>query len=298
MMRRLATIVVPLAALLGASPSPSPALVRADEDVAAEMAKIANKAVDDARADAAKKAVAAKNAAIEIPEAQLKAMADQYLPQLRPAMLAELHFIGAACSPTKEQRAALAREGDRLLKEGTREYVRAQFQMSRGGGVSPPTDPRKLVAKGLAEVVKATFPAEAVARYQQEVDARAAALKECSLRNLVANLDEELLLDAGQRAKISETLAANWDEAWSWSPEAILYNNNQTFPNVPKLVVPVLSPAQKVAWEKMPKHSGQSWGNLNNFIGFTLEEDPPADMPADKPAEGDAGKADEVPSPN
>lgn len=210
----------------------------------------------------------------------------QFLPQLRPLMLAELHFVRTACDPTREQRIAIAREGDRVLTEATREYAEAYQKMQQGGwnGTSTPPDPPRRIVEGIAGAVKAQLTPEQAARYRVEADKRAAVLKDVTVRNLVVNLDEELLLSADQRLKLAESLSSHWDAAWCRSLNQLTYGYGY-FPNVPEpLIVPHLDEAQKKIWTARPKvQFGVSWGNFNNgfFQGIAIED--PEDSPGESP---------------
>lgn len=219
-------------------------------------------------------------------EVKVEPLIQQFLPQLRPVMLAELHFVRSACNPTREQRIAIAREGDRVLTEATREYAEAYQKMQQGGwnGTSTPPDPPGRIVEGIAGAVKARLTPEQAARYRVEADRRAAVLKDVTVRNLVVNLDEELLLSADQRLKLAESLSSHWDAAWSRSLMQLTYGYGY-FPNVPEpLIVPHLDEAQKKIWTARPKNQfGVFWGNFNNgfFQGVAIEdpEDSPAELP-------------------
>ena len=78
-------------------------------------------------------------------------------------------------------------------------------------------DPRRLIEEGLVQALKSQLPAEQAARYQEELTKRAASRKRLALRNLVARLDHDLVLSPDQRDKISESLAAHWDDSWGQS---------------------------------------------------------------------------------
>ena len=269
------------------------------DDAAAEMLNIATKAADEAKPAEAKVEVRVLNvdAAVKAAmpandkEPNLDPLIQQFTPQIRPMARAEVHFILAACSPTKEQRATLVGEGERVLKEAVKEYAAMQHKMQNGGwnGQSKMPDPQKTISEGLAAVVKEKLTPEQAALYRKEADARTARARATAVHNLVANLDEELALDADQRTEIAEALVEQWDDSWGHSLQMFIYGNNY-FPNLPdQAVVPFLNPLQKADWVKKPKNGNQMfWGGLS-FMGNTSLEDEPeaaAEAKSSEPAKG------------
>ena len=74
-----------------------------------------------------------------------------------------------------------------------------------------------------------------------------------AVRNLVARLDQELVLSEAQREEIGESLRSHWQDAWFPSIEMWLMQDS-AFPNVPsQYVSKPLTPAQKAVWSRMPK---------------------------------------------
>src|SRR4051794_21994129 len=69
-----------------------------------------------------------------------------------------------------------------------------QLALSMQGRGGSSSDPRRDMAKAIAEAAKATLSAEQVARFQKELDARDAARKRLAILNLVAMTDRALLL--------------------------------------------------------------------------------------------------------
>ena len=205
----------------------------------------------------------------------------QFLPQTRPIMRAEVHLVRTVCDPTEEQRAAIAREGERVLQDATREYAEAYHKMQQGqwNGTTAPPDMPKRIAEGIVEAVKAHLTPEQAARYRAEVDRRAERTKATAVNNLVAGLDEELLLSADQRAGLAESLSAHWDPAWCRRNDFFMYGGAY-FPSIPdKLIVPHLGETQKKEWAARQKlQYGVSWG-FSNFLGNGLAIEEPDDAP-------------------
>ena len=226
--------------------------------------------------------------------ANLDPLIRQFLPQVRPLMLAELHVIRAACDPTKEQRVALAREGDRVAEEATRKYAESYLAMQQRGrnAADPVPDPGAVIVAGLTRFVQEHLTPDQAGRYRAEVEKRAAALKALVVHNLVAGLDEELVLSTDQRAKLEEFLSSRWNPAWGSSLQVFLYGANY-FPELPSdPIASMLGEAQKKVWAARPRGQGMFWGNINGMMrGVAIHEDDEAAHPADaRPAEPAARK--------
>jgi hypothetical protein len=259
-------------------------------------AKVAGKAEvveKKAAPKAARKAVMAKR----VVAVQLGAVPDdqvqQYVQQFRPMVRTEYYFIRNVCDLTKEQRKQVAREGERAVLAAARRFAEEQQKMMRGGwrpGSEQP-DPHRLLVEVLAKSVPPMLTPAQAARYREELEKRAASRKQVALDNLVAKLDQDLVLDSDQREKISSSLSSHWNDAWCQSLQ-MLMNIENFFPNVPdNLVVPFLTEHQRSSWQRIPK-------NQNVFFGFAfngMAENDPLDDPelaeARREAEAEAAKA-------
>ncbi|WP_165219867.1 hypothetical protein [Aquisphaera insulae] len=223
---------------------------------------------------AQKRAADRKAAQKKAEEDALEAQAAQYVPQLWPMFRAEYYFIRNACDLDKGQRLAVARLGAEAAKKAARGFVEAQQKMMRGGwrpGMDQP-NPRRIMEAELRKSVSPLLTPQQRSRYEQEVDRRAAGLKQMIIDNLVAKLDGDLVLTADQRTKVAEGIAANWKDSWGQSIE-MLQNIDNFFPDVPeKAVMPYLTENQKVAWRRIPRNSGVFWGI--SFNGIVQENDP------------------------
>ena len=184
----------------------------------------------------------------------------ELLPQFQPLVKAEQAFVQRACGLNKEQRAQIAKEGDGCLKAATRKYALAQNQLMQGRGVLVMPDPRGLVQQQMASIVKSKLRPEQAEQYRQECDKRAAHRKDMAVRNLVALLDEHLLLTSEQRDKLVESLTSNWQDAWAQSVQMLL-QDNQFLPRIPdQHVVPFLNEKQRATWGNIVKQDQVIYG--------------------------------------
>jgi|GEM_PF-5424090 len=180
----------------------------------------------------------------------------QFTQQFRPVMRSELHFIRKLCEPTPDQRKSLAEQGEKALKAVATKFAKIQHQMNTGrwqwGSESPIV--RQLLEELLLDNLKATFSEDQVTRYRHEINERTNLLKQVAVPNLVATLDQTLVLSTDQREKISDSLMKNWDRSWCLSLEYVQLFD-QYFPNIPDtLVVPYLDTIQKNVWSGMQKN--------------------------------------------
>lgn len=257
-----------------------------DKDVAEPKRAAKGKAVVRARV-IAKRAIAVQVAGIPNDQVQ------QYVQLLRPMERAEYYFIRNVCGLDKAQRKRVAKEGERALRIAARRFLEEQQKLMRGGwrpGVQQP-DPQQILADVLGKSVPPLLSSDQAARYKDELDRRVASRKQVALDNLVAKLDQDLVLSAEQREKIGGALASNWNAAWGQSLQ-MLMNIEHFFPDIPdKLIAPFLTENQKAAWRRIPR-------NQNVFFGMAFngqaENDPLDDVElveARKEAEAEAEAA-------
>lgn len=190
----------------------------------------------------------------------------QFMPQFTPLMTAELSFINRACDLNLEQRKKIKSVSDRCLKAACRKYAMTQNGMMRGGfaPARQPTipDPTDLVHRSLARILSETLQPEQKSAYDDEMEKRRAQRKQVSVENLVAIIDERLVLSADQRKQLLESLNKNWQPSWVQSMQ-MLMNNNQYLPSIPdRFVVSALNDAQKKVWRTIPKTSYMVWGGF------------------------------------
>ena len=181
----------------------------------------------------------------------------QYVQQFRPMVRTEYYFIRNVCDLTKEQRKQVAREGERAVLAAARRFAEEQQKMMRGGwrpgtrAARSPAAPRG----GAGKSVPPLLTSAQAARYKEELEKRVASRKQVALDNLVAKLDQDLVLDSEQREKISSSLSSHWNDAWCQSLQ-MLMNIENFFPNIPdNLIVPFLTEHQKTSWQRIPEES-------------------------------------------
>ncbi len=198
------------------------------------------------------------------------AQVQQFIQQYRPILRAEYHVVRIACGLTPAQRKLMAQAAEQVLRDAGRKHLETMRRpMTTAERMS--YDPRRLIQEGLAAAVKAQLPAEQVARYQEELARRTATRKQTTVRNVVARLDQDLILSPDQRDKIGESLSAHWDDSWCQSLELFMYN--RFLPPIPdQYVAPYLSQTQKRIWRSTPKVPG-FYGQMA-LIGGMMEEDP------------------------
>jgi len=201
----------------------------------------------------------------------------QFVQQFRPMVRTEYYFIRNVCDLTKDQRKEVAREGEHAVLAAARRFAEEQQKMMRGGwrpGTEQP-DPHRLLEEVLTKTVPPLLTSAQAVRYKEELEKRAASRKQAALDNLVAKLDQDLVLDSDQREKISSSLSSHWNDAWCQSLQ-MLMNIENFFPNVPdNLIVPFLTEHQRSSWQRIPK-------NQNVFFGFAfngMAENDPLDDP-------------------
>jgi len=259
-------------------PSPPPAEKKQEEPAKADAAKKQGRveAKPAAKAKVAVKAMVVQPArvAAQPAAAALDAQVAQYVRQFRPMFRAEYYFIRNTCGLNTDQRKQLARLGETAVKAAARQFVEAQQKMMRGGWRPGPDypDPRKLVEQELARVMSPLLSHDQESRYKAELEKRAASRKQVVIDNLVAKLDQDLVLSADQRTRLVESLSTNWKDAWGQSFE-MLMNIDSFFPNIPdQIVAPILTDNQKEVWRRIPKNSNVFWGF--SFGGRIVENDP------------------------
>lgn len=204
-------------------------------------------------------------------------LAKQYLPRFRQQILKpELAFVRRACQPDDDQLRDVAAAAEERLAGVVRKYAVAQNRMRHGGirASSPRPEPRKLVQQDVAAVVEARLRPDQVERYRRECELRAARRKRAVVLNLVAWLDQELLLSAEQRDKLVELLTQNYQESWGpWL--GLLTRRINALPAIShELVDPVLNERQKDLWRAIPKSGNMFFGSVNFVPAGTIIEDP------------------------
>jgi hypothetical protein len=185
---------------------------------------------------------------------QVQMFIQEYGPRFRLLYKAELHFLRLVCQPTKQQFEKIAADGEPAL-QATMRQIAATW---RRPGANDPSDLHALIVPALVKAVRSTLSAEQSARYQKEIDQRAAAHKQAMVLLLVNKIDGILLLSAEQRLKLGEILQTNWND--SWNQEQWLNFSNRSIPSLPdEKIVPVLTETQKQVWHGISKGSRYSF---------------------------------------
>ena len=185
-----------------------------------------------------------------------------YRPQFQQMLYAELAILRRACKPDAKLFVEFAKAGKAGLHVPLREYVTAMNapRMIINGNIqgrSGNDDPRLAIEKFLMPLTEAKLGPEKARLYRQECDKRAEARRHVTVLNLVAALDERLILTAQQRGKLVESLSAKYDNSWQQFFE-VYGGFDQYFPPMPEQsIVPLLDEKQKSVWQETAKMSGQ-----------------------------------------
>jgi hypothetical protein len=207
----------------------------------------------------------------------------RYGSQVRQLHRMELHFMRLVTEPTRQQYEKIAADTEPTVKAAI-----AQLVEGLAGGRGVQSDPREPIAEGIAKSVRANLSSEQAARYQKEIDLRAAAHKRLFVTSLVAMTDRVLVLRPDQREQLAKILAENWNE--SWNQTQILTYGGQYFPQMPDAKInPILTDAQRPVWRGISKGNIRFGMNFGFVQGTQVEDevwddDPPAKQP-DRPNE-------------
>ena len=245
--------------------------------VKAEMKK-----VEKAKAKDVQKAIAvpAKAVMVAPAAANLDPLVQQFAQQLRPILRAEYHLIVSICKPSQEERRQLAHEGEKALMETAKKFAELQQNprvmfVNNRRNTSP--NPRKMIQEAMSNSAKAHLTVVQFALYQLEVEKRDANRKVVTIRNLVAKFDQDLVLTAQQRDKITESLTSNWNDDWCPSVEMFTVFN-QFVPFIPdQFMMPFLNPMQKRVWEGTQKQQSFNFWGVYGFVGGMVVDMPMED---------------------
>jgi hypothetical protein len=195
-------------------------------------------------------------------------------PQFQQLLYGELAFLRRACTPDVKPFAEIARAAKADLDLPLREYATWYVTRRRDREGSNPPDPRSEMQKLLAPLVEAKLGPEKARLYRQECDKRAEARKHAVVVNVVAVLDERLVLTAQQRAKLVQSFSANYENGWDQYVE--MYGmNGQVVPSIrDESIVPLLDEQQKGVWEQTTKLGRQVVSSriVRNLLGVQAPE--------------------------
>lgn len=199
------------------------------------------------------------------------AVAQQYIAQLRPILLAELAFVRQLCDLTPEQRPVIRAAGEAGLKEAARAMAnQRQPQVRVLGGSTASTEPRVIIRQAVEKAVLATVSEDQRSEFQAEANKRAEFRQRAAIRYVVSRLDSTLFLTAEQRDEVEKTLTGNWQDEWeNWL--MLQAYGDRYFPSIPdQYVVRPLNPEQVAVWRGLQKISLRG-SSINN--GVAVEED-------------------------
>jgi hypothetical protein len=214
----------------------------------------------------------------------------QFGQQFRQLYKTELHFLRVVCQPTKQEFEKISADGTTVLTTATRKLALAWREARQhGGGVftAQRSDPRKLIADGLTKSVTARLSPEQAARYQKELEQRAAARKRALVLQTLAKLDKTLLLTAEQRDKFREILDKSVNDSWQ-QMQMVMYGDNY-FPQLPEFkVLPLLNETQRAVWRGIPRQNIGFGFDLGIVPGINIEDEVwDDDRPAEKQKRAD-----------
>lgn len=209
-------------------------------------------------------------------DAQLAPLRAQYGPLLK----AELSFANRVCEFSNEQRRQAIAAGVKWLTE----FARAQLvgnQIQRGGlfaffGAQPqrPADPVVTAESQIADIVRSVLTDEQKQQYESQLAQRSSFQRQAVIDNVIAKMDEHMDLSVEQRAKLTKTLLARWDENWA-PPLDSFVHMGEYMPSIPdEYVAPHLSDEQKQIWNGLQKISfgRENFENMDVFGGVGLDD--------------------------
>jgi hypothetical protein len=206
----------------------------------------------------------------QVPAPDVNQFEQQFKRQFLGLVKAELFFLNHTCNSTSEQKRQLKISSEVILTQTVVKFAELQKKMNQGGfdWNAPHPDPRRHIQEAFAKDAKKYLTPEQVAIYEGEMIKRLENRKRASVLNVVARLDEELVLTAEQRTKLAAELTEKWKAAESQQLEIFLYGNNY-FPNIPEqFITSSLTDKQKEVWRGIPK-SGNIFfgiGHIGNVV--------------------------------
>ena len=193
----------------------------------------------------------------------------QFRPQFLEMLYVELAFVRRACAVEAKPFAEIAKAAKAHLHVTVCAYAVAQNQMMRGGGqqVEDANNPQSRMEHLLRPLVEAKLGHKQARRYRQECAKRVAGRKRAVVLCVVAAMDDHLVLTAGQREKLIQSLSKDYQSNWDQWVQQIGFNNTQYLPQISdSSVVSLLNDRQKAVWNQIQKvQYGVCW-----FGGFPM----------------------------
>lgn len=182
----------------------------------------------------------------------------QFRPQFQQLLYVELASLRRECKPDANTFAEIAKGAKAEIKVPLREYAKQFWARQRGREDSDAADPRAEIRKLLMPLVEAKLGPEKARLFRQECDKRAEARKHAVVINVVAALDEQLVLTAPQRAKLVESLSAHYEAEWDQYLELFAFNSRNFMPSIrDESILPLLDEQQKNIWKEIAKQNGR-----------------------------------------
>lgn len=220
------------------------------------------------------------------PDVPLDPMVQQFIPQFRPFLGVEFRFLKSFCPHNKDQLKLIAQDGEKAVvsaAKATSDWQQGRRQRHVNGVMTNvAVDARKIIQDALVDAVKTHISPAQADRYRKEIDLRRAEDKQTAVNNLVAKLDQHLVLSSDQREKVAQALSDHWVDDWCQSLQMFSYED-QYFPNIPENEVsPFLTADQKKVWSSTQRIQRSFWGG--RMMGLMGEEEALLDIDVVEPA--------------
>jgi hypothetical protein len=194
---------------------------------------------------------------------------DQFMLRCRPNLAAELHRLRQVCDVAQDERAALAKTAEFLIRSAAAKDVEDRRKLEAGtleDSYRPP-DMRTIAVRALVQSAEQTLGPEQVARFRAELDSRDEYHKTAIVRGLVTQADDVVSLSPEQEATISAALLRDWQDQW-YQSLAHLHDNSLLYLQhvAPGSVLPVLDNRQAVRWTRYFESPPVPRGFLNKGV--------------------------------
>jgi hypothetical protein len=212
-----------------------------------------------------------------IDDQNIRNLESQFLPQFQQLLYGELAFLRRVGHVEPKQFVEVAKAAGHGLRPKVREYARTQWAAMRQGrpDAAKTVDPRAQVQSLLMPLVEARLSPEQAKRYRQECEQRTAHRKHAVVLNLVAAVDERLVLTEQERIRLVQSLTAAYQPVWDHWSQMLMFNV-QCMPEIPDAsIVPLLNEKQQRVWRESPKQEARMfWGFqfAPNFLGGQAAE--------------------------
>ena len=252
---------------------------------------------------AAQKRRAAEQRAAAI-AANQKTLEQQMRAQLEPMLKAELSFANRTAELNDDERRKLIADSKKWFEEFIGPFVKKQDPNQRqmmlqggngiwfGGQAPNRDDPRKSIQTGVAKVISDTLPKEKQDKFKEECRKREEFVRLTTVDNLVARVDEKVILSADQRNKVSDALIKHWDDSSPPQLEAFAISST-IWPGIPdQWVLPELTESQRAVISRINRTSGRVFfGGMGFGMGGEVIDDIDIEFD-DAPAPAEAEKRD------